>query len=147
MPEAVRRVGTPGGDEPPGASWSNCLVLGQEVVLSGVTARGADGAVIGGASMRGQADAVFSRIAELLAGAGGSLANVYKLVIYVTDMARKDEVNAARKASFRAVYPCSTLLEVRGFAFPELLIEVDACANLGYDLQHGADDRKQGVWA
>jgi len=148
MPEAVRSVGAmPVAAIPvaaiPGASWSNCLVLGQEVAVSGITARGADGLPIGGASMLGQAEAVFARLATLMAQAGGGLRNVYKLVIYVTDMTRKDEVNEARRRCFRASYPCSTLLEVRGFAFPDLLIEVDAFANLGYDLQTNPGDAPQ----
>ena len=139
MPEAVLPAAIPVAATP-GATWSNCLVLGQEVAVSGITARGADGVPVGGASMLGQAEAVFARLASLMEQAGGGLRNVYKLVIYVTDMARKDEVNEARRRCFRATYPCSTLIEVRGFVFPDLLIEVDAFANLGYDLQSGPGD-------
>jgi 2-iminobutanoate/2-iminopropanoate deaminase len=132
-----RKVESPDVPEPPGASWSNCLVIGREVVFSGVTARGADGRVIGGDSMEGQTAAAFERIKTMLAAAGGHDGNIYRLVIYVTDISRKNEVNAARKAAFRDVYPCSTLVEVTGFAFPELLVEVDASANLDIDLHAG----------
>ena len=47
-PLDVRHIAAAGLTEPPGATWSNALVVGREVVLSGVTARGADGAPIGG---------------------------------------------------------------------------------------------------
>jgi enamine deaminase RidA (YjgF/YER057c/UK114 family) len=119
--------------EPPKATWSNCLVVGNEIVLSGVTARGKDGAAIGGASVEHQTLAVLQRTVELVEAAGGGVQNIYKLVIYVTDIARKDEVNAARAAFFEGIYPCSTLVEVKGLVFPDLLVEIDAFANFSVD--------------
>jgi enamine deaminase RidA (YjgF/YER057c/UK114 family) len=131
--KGVERIHTPEVAEPPGASWSNCLRIGRELVFSGVTARGPHG-TIGGDSMQDQTRACLDRIFAQLAAAGGGPGNVYKLVIYVTDIARKDEVNAARKAAFSGTYPASTLLEVSGFVFPDLLVEIDACANLDISL-------------
>jgi enamine deaminase RidA (YjgF/YER057c/UK114 family) len=133
-PVSVRHIATPGLTEPPGASWTNCMVIGQEVVLSGVTARGSDGKPIGGADAGQQAKAVFDRIAAQLKAAGGDLCNVYKLVIYVTDMRFKDDVNAMRAAAFQPLYPASTFVAVNGFAFPDLLVEIDAFANLTVNL-------------
>ena len=119
----------------PTVTWSNSMRVGNEIVLSGVTARGREGTE-GGASMEGQTLAVLGRIAQLVEAAGGGVQNIYKLVIYVTDIARKDEVNSARAAFFRGSYPCSTLLEVKGLVFPDLLVEIDAFANLTVD-RHG----------
>jgi 2-iminobutanoate/2-iminopropanoate deaminase len=119
--------------EPPRATWSNCLVIGNEIVLSGVTARGRDGAASGGASVEQQTLAILRRIVELVEAADGGVQNIYKLVIYVTDIARKDEVNAARLAFFEGIYPCSTLVEVKGLVFPDLLVEIDAFANFSVD--------------
>ena len=56
----------------------------------------------------------------------------------LTDIARKDEVNAARAAFFKPAYPCSTLIEVKGLVFPDLLVEIDAFANLAADLRAAA---------
>ena len=42
---------------------------------------------------------------------------------------------AARKAAFRPTYPVSTLVEVSGLVFPDLLVEIDAFANLDLSLQ------------
>ncbi|MCC2099267.1 MAG: RidA family protein [Hyphomicrobiales bacterium] len=137
-PDNVVKITVPGANEPPGASWSNCLRIGNEIAVSGITARGADGAPEGGDNMGEQTRAVFARLARMLEAAGGGLYNVYKLVIYVTDMSRKDEVNAERKAAFAALYPCSTLVEVNAFAFPGLLVEVDAFANLTIDMRAAA---------
>lgn len=132
--KGVRKIATTEVPEPPGASWSNCLRIGAELVFSGVTARGPDGVPIGGDSLEGQTRACFERLFAQLGAAGGHPGNIYKLVIYVTDIARKDEVNAARRDMFRPAYPASTLLGVSGFAFPDLLVEVDAWANLDISL-------------
>lgn len=130
----VRKIITAKVPEPPDATWSNGLVVGDEMVLSGITARGADGKAIGGDSIEKQTLAIFERIRHLLEAAGGGIQNIYKLVVYVTDISRKDEVNAARTAFFRPTYPCSTLVGVSGLVFPDLLVEVDAFANLKVDL-------------
>jgi 2-iminobutanoate/2-iminopropanoate deaminase len=127
------KVTNPAASEPPKATWSNCLVIGNEIVLSGVTARGKDGAAAGGASIEQQTLAILRRIVELVEAAGGGVQNIYKLVIYVTDIVRKDEVNAARAAFFTGIYPCSTLVEVKGLVFPDLLVEIDAFANFSVD--------------
>lgn len=131
----VRKIVAPAVPEPPTATWSNGLVIGDEIVLSGMIARGADGKAIGGASVEGQMTAILQRIAALVEAAGGGVHNIYKLVVYVTDIARKDEVNAARAAVFKPDYPCSTLVGISGLVFPDLLVEVDAFANLGVDLR------------
>lgn len=131
----VEKVVTPGAAEPPGATWSNCLVIGDEIVVSGQHARGPDGAPIGGDDLYLQARASLAKIADLLAAAGGGLHNVYKLVIYVTDADNKAAVNRARSEVFGPVFPCSTLVGVGGFAFPGLLIEIDAFANRRVDLR------------
>jgi 2-iminobutanoate/2-iminopropanoate deaminase len=119
-----------GANQLPGATWSSGLVIGDDVVLSGITAPGE--------TLHAQTVAVFARMADLLAEAGGSLRNVTKLVIYVTDMAGKAEINRARAACFGPLFPCSTLLQVGGFAFPHLQVEIDAWANLAVDMHAAA---------
>jgi 2-iminobutanoate/2-iminopropanoate deaminase len=120
----------------PAINWSPAMKVGSEIVLSGVTARGRDGTE-GGASMEQQTLAVLRRIAELVEGQGGGMQNVYKLVIYVTDIALKDEVNKARAAFFKGTFPCSTLVEVKGLVFSDLLVEIDAFANTTVDRHAG----------
>ena len=97
--------------------------------MSGVTARGAQAH-----GAREQAREIFARVERMLEAAGGGLRNVYKLVIYVTDIAFKDDINTARAETFRRHFPASTLVAVNGFAFPELLVEIDAFANLDVDM-------------
>ena len=120
----------------PAITWSPAMKVGNEIVLSGVTARGKNGTE-GGASMERQTLAVLRRIVELVESHGGGVQNVYKLVIYVTDIALKDEVNKVRAAFFKGAFPCSTLVEVKGLVFPDLLVEIDAFANTTVDRHAG----------
>ena len=126
----VRHVVVPAVPEPPNATWSNCLLVGNEVVISGATANPAvdeQGNIL---STQEQATRIMDKIQAMLAAAGGSLDNIYKLVIYVTDINDKGVVSEVRNAYFKAPFPCSTLVEVKGFAFPKLTIEIDAFARL-----------------
>jgi len=129
----VEKIVAPEVPEPPGASWSNCLRIGSELVFSGITAMGPDGP-IGGDSLEAQTRACFEKLFAQVRAAGGDFGNIYKLVIYVTDIAAKDEVNSARRDMFRPTYPVSTFLGVSGFVFPGLKVEVDAWANLDISL-------------
>lgn len=115
------------------ATWSNCLVIGNEVAMSGMTAHPASHDTELGAYE--QAVVALNKIKVLLEAAGGGIHNIYKLVIYVTDIADKDEVGRARREFFRGHYPCSTLVGVNALVFPELKVEIDAFASLKVDLR------------
>jgi enamine deaminase RidA (YjgF/YER057c/UK114 family) len=123
---------TPIGEAAPGTAFSPGFRFGDEIAISGLTARGADGHIEGGHSMRGQADAVFAKLQKLLQAAGADLGNVYKLVIYVTDMTDRAAVNEARQAWLRPPFPCSTLICVSALADPALRIEIDAFTHVGF---------------
>jgi enamine deaminase RidA (YjgF/YER057c/UK114 family) len=129
----VRRVKSAAVPEPDTATWSNCLVVGNEVVISGMTAHPASRERELGAYQ--QALVVLGKIRALLEAAGGGLHNITKLVIYVTDIAAKDEIGRARREVFGATYPCSTLVGVSSLVFPELKLEIDAFARLDIDLR------------
>ena len=132
-PAFVRRV--PGYADPPGASFTKAMIVGDEIVVSGLTARGPDGAARGGDDMEAQTRAIFGDLFAIVRAAGGHPGNIYKLVIYVTDMSRRGGVNAARQALFAPLYPASTLVGVTSLVSPDLLVEVDAFANLRADLR------------
>jgi 2-iminobutanoate/2-iminopropanoate deaminase len=95
-----------------------------------MTAR-AGAEVVGGDSMYGQAKAIFEKIRHLMEAAGGHLDDIVKVVIFVTDIKRREEVWKARREAFSGDFPVSTLVEVRALAAPELLVEVEAIAVLG----------------
>ena len=123
---AAKRVTHPEVPEPPPETWSNCLVVGNQIFVAGMTAR--NDAEILADDEYGQAHAIFSKIARLLEAAGASMADVVKVVIYVTDISQREEVWRARREFFQGNFPVSTLVEVSALAMPELKVEVEAVA-------------------
>src|SRR4029450_9744466 len=69
-PMKKRRVSSSAVPEPPPQTWSNALVVGNQVFIAGMTAR-AGAEVAGGNSMYGQAKAIFEKIRHLMEAAGG----------------------------------------------------------------------------
>ena len=127
---AKQRMSSPQVPEPPPQTWSNCLIMGNQVFTAGMTARtGTE--VTGGSSMYEQAHAVFTKIKYLIETAGGHMDDVVKVNIFVTDITRREEVWKARREFFTGNFPVSTLVEVSALAAPELLVEIEAVAILG----------------
>jgi 2-iminobutanoate/2-iminopropanoate deaminase len=125
-----QRISSPHVQDPPPQTWSNCLVVGDQVFIAGMTSRtGTE--VVGGSSMYEQARAVFTKIKHLIEAAGGRMDDLVKVVIYVTDIKRREEVWQARREFFSGAFPVSTLIEIRALATPDLLVEIDAMGILG----------------
>ena len=124
------------------ANWSNAIVVGQEVVLSGQTGHPATRNAAQAGSPLGayeQTLVVLKKIQALLEAAGGGVHNILKLVVYVTEISDKDEVGRARRDFFgQGPYPASTLVAVSALVFPELRVEIDATARLDVDLRSAA---------
>ena len=78
-----------------------------------------------------QARAIFTKIQHLMEAAGGRMDDIVKVVIYVMDIKRREEVWKARREVFSGDFPVSTLVEVRALAAPELLVEIEAIGILG----------------
>ncbi len=124
------------------ATWSNALRIGPELIVSGQTAHPATrDAAAAGAPLGAydQAMVVLRKIQALVEAAGGGVHNILKLVVYVTDIADKDEVGRARRDFFAGQpYPASTLVAVSALVFPELRVEIDATVRLDADLRSAA---------
>ncbi|MBA2964957.1 MULTISPECIES: RidA family protein [Ramlibacter] len=139
---AALRVRAPQVPELPTATWANGWRIGHEVVLSGMTAHPASreaaarGAPLGAYE---QTLLVLGKLEALVQAAGGHRHNIVKTVVYVTDIADKDEVGRARRDFFQGHYPCSTLVAVGGLVFPELRVEIDAWARLDVDLRQAVE--------
>ncbi len=129
----VHHVLTPKVPENETSTWSNCLVIGKDIVMSGMTAHLASKEKSLG--MYEQAHIVLNKILNLVEAAGGHIGNIYKLVIYVKDISYKDDVSCARRDFFKSIYPCSTLVEVSNFVFEDIVIEIDAFARLDVDIR------------
>ena len=97
-PVAVRHVKTDKVPELATATWSNCLVVGDEIVMSGMTAHPASRQQT--LDTYQQTLVVLGKIRDLVEAAGGNVGSITMLVIYVTDIAHKEEVGRARRDFF-----------------------------------------------
>ena len=127
----MQRVSSPQLKEPAPGTWSNCRVYGDQVFIAGMTAGDGKGGVLGDGSMYSQAREAFSKVKHMIEAAGGTMNDIIRLDIYVTDIKQREEVWKARKEFFTGDFPTSTLVEVRALATPQLLVEVNATGFLG----------------
>jgi 2-iminobutanoate/2-iminopropanoate deaminase len=123
----IVRVTSPEVPEPPVGTWSNCLVANGFAYIAGMTARGAEAA----GDEYAQAKAIFGKIRHLVEAAGGTMADVVKVTIFVTDIAEREKVWQARREFFAGNFPASTLVQVAALADPSLKVEIEAVARIG----------------
>jgi enamine deaminase RidA (YjgF/YER057c/UK114 family) len=98
--------------------------------VAGMTARGSNGMVIEGDEYD-QAKLIFAKIRHLLEAAGGVMADIVKLTIFVTDITQRERVWRARAEVFTGDFPVSTLVQVAALAQPAIKVEIDAIAHIG----------------
>ena len=125
----IKRAISPAVAEPQPETWSNCLVVDGVAYVAGMTAAGPDGNVIDGEY--GQAKAILGKIRAMIEAAGGTMADVVKVIIYVTDITRREEVWRARREFFTGNFPVSTLVQVAALARPAIKVEIEAIAHIG----------------
>jgi len=114
--------------EPDPNIFSNCLKVGDQLFLSGMTAGDNKGGVLGDGSAKDQSRQCLNKIKALVEEAGGTLSDIVKLTIYLTDINHRIDFGEVRKEYFSGIMPCSTLIEVSRFVQPDLVIEIDAIA-------------------
>jgi len=111
--------------EPAGNIYSNCLKVGNMLILSGMIATDTDG------DAYAQSVECFGKIKELVEAAGGRMEDVAKLNIYLTDMENRPHFGKARGEFFSGRMPCSTLVAITALAQPGALVEIEATAFMG----------------
>ena len=127
----MEAISSPHVREPKSETWSNCKIYGNHVYISGMTAHDLAGNVVGDGSMYDQSKRTFEKIKNLVEAAGGTMNDVIKVNIYVTDITEREEAWRARAEFFTGNFPASTLVEVSALATPELKVEIEAQAFLG----------------
>jgi enamine deaminase RidA (YjgF/YER057c/UK114 family) len=125
------------------AHYSRALRVGDTVLQAGTTAIDRAGHVRGVGDVARQVETILA-IAEWSMGkAGGTLADVVRSRIYVTDMQVSDRAARTVARYLRDARPAATLVQVNGLARPEQLIEIelDAIDGAGADCGGGAAER------
>jgi reactive intermediate/imine deaminase len=103
---------------------------GTIVYLSGQVPSDASGNLIGEGDFEAQVEQVFRNLKIAIEAAGGTMADIVKLTVYLCDMGHVREVSAARARYFSPPYPASTMIEVSRLVSPDQLVEIEAVAAL-----------------
>jgi len=112
--------------------WSNGIRAGDFLFISGQVARPFEAkAGMVGADEYAQSKQIFARIERIVKAAGGSMADIVKMTIYMVNITKNTEVWKARREFFSGDFPASTLVEVRSLAKPDVLVEIETVAYLG----------------
>lgn len=111
--------------------YSRAVRVGPLVHVTGTTATDAAGEIVAEGDVYGQAAQAIANIAAALAQAGARLEDVVRTRIYVTDIARWEDVARAHREAFGSIMPATTMVEVSRLIDPRMLVEIEADAVVG----------------
>ncbi len=127
---SIRRIST-GSPWEAKMGYSRAVVAGDLVYISATAATDAGGAVLGKGDFERQTAIILEKLGTVLADAGSSFDQVVQSRVYLTDVGQWEAVGRAHGAVFGGHGPALSLVHVKPFLDPDMLVEIELVARVG----------------
>ena len=110
----------------PIVGYSRAIRVGNVVHVSGTTATDQEGNLVGVGDARAQTSQALRNIQKALESVGARMEDVVRTRIYVTNIAKWEEVGRVHGEFFRQTLPVTSMIEVKSLINPQMLVEIEA---------------------